>query len=203
LNELGVVKIYPNVRGSSGYGKTFLTLDNGVRREDAVKDIGALLEWIKTQSDLDAERVLVQGVSYGGYLALTTAFTYSEQIRGAISESGISNLASFVERTEGWRRELQRTEFGDVRDRKIREFMDRVSPLNNAIRIKKPLLIIHGQNDPRVPVDDANKLVAATKDRIAVWYILAKDEGHTFMKQPNRDYRLNATILFVKEFLLK
>ncbi len=203
LYELGVAKIYPNVRGSSGYGKTFLTLDNAVRREDAVKDIGALLDWIKTQPDLDGERVLVQGVSYGGYLALSTAFTYADQIRGAISESGISNLASFVERTEGWRRDLQRSEFGDERDPKIGEFMDRSSPLNNAARIKKPLLIIQGQNDPRVPVEDANKLVAATKDRIPVWYVLAKDEGHSFMKQPNRDYRLYATVMFVKEFLLK
>jgi dipeptidyl aminopeptidase/acylaminoacyl peptidase len=203
LNELGVAKIYPNVRGSSGYGKTFLTLDNGVKREDAVKDIGALLDWIKSQPDLDAERVLVQGVSYGGYLALSTAFSYSDQIRGAISESGISNIASFVERTEGWRRDLQRSEFGDERDPKIRESMDRSSPLNNAARIKKPLLIIQGQNDPRVPVHDANKLVGATKDRIPVWYILAKDEGHSFMKQSNRDYRLYATVMFVKELLLK
>ncbi|HSS21231.1 MAG TPA: prolyl oligopeptidase family serine peptidase [Pyrinomonadaceae bacterium] len=203
LNELGVAKIYPNVRGSSGYGKAFLILDNGMRREDAVKDIGALLDWIKTQPDLDSERVLVQGVSYGGYLALSTAVTYADQIRGAISESGISNLATFVERTEGWRRDLQRAEFGDERDPKVREFMDRSSPLNNAARIKKPLLIIQGQNDPRVPVEDANKLVGGTKDRIPVWYILAKDEGHSFMKQSNLDYRLHATIMFVKEFLLK
>lgn len=203
LNELGIAKIYPNVRGSSGYGKALLGLDNGVRRDDAVKDIGALLDWIKSQPDLDGDRVLVEGVSYGGYLALSTAFTYSDRIRGAISESGISNLASFVEHTEGWRRDLQRAEFGDERDPKLREFMNRSSPLNNAALIKKPLLIIQGQNDPRVPVDDANKLVEATKERIPVWYILAKDEGHSFMKQSNRDYRLNATILFVKEFLLK
>jgi len=203
LNELGVAKIYPNVRGSSGYGKAFLTLDNGTKREDAVKDIGALLDWIKSQPDLDGERVLVKGVSYGGYLALATAFTYGNQIRGAISDSGISNLASFVEHTEGWRRDLQRSEFGDERDPKLREFMERSSPVNNAAQIKKPLLIIQGQNDPRVPVDDANKLVAATKERIPVWYILARDEGHTYMKQANRDYQLNATILFVKEFLLK
>jgi dipeptidyl aminopeptidase/acylaminoacyl peptidase len=203
LNELGVAKIYPNVRGSSGYGKSFLSLDNGVHREDAVKDIGALLDWIKAQPDLDAERVLVEGVSYGGFLALSTACAYGDRIRATISDSGISDLAGFVEHTEGWRRDLQRAEFGDERDPKIREFMDRTAPLNNAQKIKKPLLIIQGQNDPRVPAGDAAKLVAATKDRIPVWYILAKDEGHGFMKQPNRDYRLYATILFVKEFLLK
>ena len=203
LNELGIARIYPNVRGSSGYGRAFLHLDDGVRREGAIKDIGALLDWIKAQPDLDADRVLVEGVSYGGYLALSTAFTYSDRIRAVISDSGISNLASFVEHTEGWRRELQRAEFGDERDAKTREFMERTAPLNNAQYMKKPLLIIQGQNDPRVPVSEAARLVAATKDRIPVWYIVAKDEGHGFMQQNNRNYRLYATVLFVKEFLLK
>jgi dipeptidyl aminopeptidase/acylaminoacyl peptidase len=203
LNELGVAKIYPNVRGSVGYGKAFSHLDDGIRREDAVKDIGALLDWIKTQPDLDANRVLVQGVSYGGYLALSTACTYGDRIRGVISDSGVSDLASFVEHTEGWRRDLTRGEFGDERVPQVREVMERIAPLNNAQRITKPLLIIHGQNDPRVPVAEAAKLVAATKGRIPVWYILAKDEGHGFMKQDNRDYRLYASILFVEEFLLK
>ena len=203
LNELGVARIYPNVRGSSGYGKSFLRLDNGLRREDAVKDIGALLDWIKTQPDLDADRVLVGGASYGGYLALSAAYSYSDRIRAVISDSGISNLASFVARTEGWRRDLQRSEFGDERDPKIRQFMERTAPLNNAEKIKAPLLIIQGENDPRVPVAEAAKLVSATRDRVPVWYILAKDEGHGFAQQINRDYRLYATILFVKEFLLK
>jgi dipeptidyl aminopeptidase/acylaminoacyl peptidase len=203
LNELGVVKIYPNVRGSSGYGKNFLKLDNGLRREDAVKDVGALLDWIKAQPDLDAERVMVEGASYGGYLALSTAYVYSDRIRGAISDSGISNLATFVERTEGWRRGLQRSEFGDERDETMKQFMERIAPLNNAQKIKKPLLLIQGQNDPRIPAADTAKLVAATKDRIPVWYVLAKNEGHGFAQLSNRNYRLYATILFVKEFLLK
>lgn len=203
LNELGVAKIYPNVRGSSGYGKAFLALDNGTHREDAVKDIGSLLDWIRTQPELDADRVLVEGASYGGYLALSTAYAYSDRIKGAMSESGIANLASFVASTEGWRRELQRSEFGDERDPTVKEFLARIAPLNNAQKIKKPLLIVHGQNDPRVPVAEAAALVAATKDRIPVWYILAKDEGHGLVQQSNRNYRLYASILFVKEFLLK
>jgi dipeptidyl aminopeptidase/acylaminoacyl peptidase len=203
LNELGVAKIYPNVRGSSGYGKTFLALDNGLRREDAVKDIGALLDWIKTQPDLDADRVLVVGASYGGYLALSAAYAYPSRISGAISESGMTNLGGFVEHTEGWRRDIQRAEFGDERDPKIKQYLERIAPLNNAQMIRKPLLIIHGQNDPRVPVDDVTKLVGATKGRIPVWYVLAKDEGHGFTQPSNRDYRTYATILFVKEFLLK
>ena len=203
LNELGVVKIYPNVRGSSGYGKKFLKLDNGLMREDAVKDIGALLDWIKTQPDLDADRVMVEGASYGGYLALSTAYVYTDRIRGTISDSGISNLATFVERTEGWRRGLQRSEFGDERNQRSREFMERIAPVNNTSKIKKPLLLIQGQNDPRVPVAEMTKLVAATKERIPVWYVLAKNEGHGLTQLNNRNYRLYAMILFVKEFLLK
>jgi dipeptidyl aminopeptidase/acylaminoacyl peptidase len=203
LDELGVVKIYPNVRGSSGYGKAFLSLDNGMRREDALKDIGTLLDWIKTQPDLDADRILVEGTSYGGYLALSAACAYGDRIRGAISESGITNLASFVEHTEGWRRDLQRSEFGDERDPKIKEFLSRIAPVNNAQKITKALLLIHGQNDPRVPVAEPAALVAATKGRIPVWYILAKDEGHGLVQNKNRNFRLYASILFVKEFLLK
>ncbi len=203
LNELGVAKIYPNVRGSSGYGKAFLHLDDGMKRGDAVKDIGALLDWIKTRPDLDADRVLIKGASYGGYLALSTAYTYSGRIRGTISDSGITNLASCAEHTEAWRRDIQRAEFGDERDPKTREFMERTAPISNAEKIKKPLLIFQGQNDPRVPVSEAASLVAATKDRIPVWYVLAKGEGHGFVQKSDRDYRTYATILFVKEFLLK
>ena len=203
INELGIAKIYPNVRGSTGYGKTFLNLDNGVRREDVIKDVGALLDWIKTQPDLDSTRVLVQGSSYGGYVALSVAVNNSDRVRAAISDSGPSNLATFVERTEGWRRGLQRGEFGDERDPKIREFMERTAPLKNAQKIVKPLMIIQGLNDPRVPASEAASLVQVTKNRIPVWYLLAKDEGHGFVRQNNRDFRLYSTILFIKEFLLK
>ena len=203
LNELGVAKIYPNVRGSSGYGKAFLDLDNGVRREDAVRDVGALLDWIKTQPDLDADRVLVGGASYGGYLALSMAFNYPDRIRAAISDSGILALGGFVTSAKDWRLELQRSEFGDERNPTIKEFMDATAPLNNANKIKAPLLIIQGQNDPRVAPAEAARLVAATKGRVPVWYILAKDEGHGFAQRANRDFQLYATIMFVKEFLLK
>jgi len=203
INELGVVRIYPNVRGSTGYGKTFLNLDDGVKREDAVKDIGALLDWIKTQPDLDADRVLIYGASYGGYLALAAAVNYSDRIRGAISDSGMTNLATFIERTEGWRRDVQRPEFGDERDPKVRAFMERTAPLNNVQKIKKPLFIIQGKNDPRVPVTGAEAIVQALKKReMPIWYLLAKDEGHNFVKQANRDFRLYAIILFVQAHLL-
>lgn len=203
LNEMGVAKIYPNVRGSSGYGKAFSHSDDGIKREDAVKDIGALLDWIKRQPDLDADRVMVQGGSYGGYLALSAAYIYPSRIKAVASDSGLTHLLSCAEHTEEWRRGLQRTEFGDEREPTVRQFMERTAPLKNAQKIKSALLISHGQNDPRVPVAEAASLVAATKNRVPVWYIMAKDEGHGFAQRSNRDYRLYASILFVKEFLLK
>jgi dipeptidyl aminopeptidase/acylaminoacyl peptidase len=134
INELGVVKIYPNVRGSTGYGKTFLNLDNGLRREDAVKDVGYLLNWIKTQPRLDASRVLIQGESYGGYLALSVATKYSNQIKGVISDSGFSNLATMVEGTTEWRRSIQRAEFGDERDPEIKTLWKEL-PLLTMLKI--------------------------------------------------------------------
>lgn len=203
INELGVAKIYPNVRGSTGYGKTFLKLDNGSKREDAVKDIGALLDWIKAQTYLDADRVLVTGVSYGGYLALSVATTYSDRIRGVESISGPTNLVTLNEHTEEWRRDRRREEYGDERDPKMREYLSRIAPLNNVSKIKKPLMIVQGENDARVPASEADQMVAALKKTgTPVWYLLAKNEGHDFT-QRTLDLQLYETVMFVKEFLLK
>jgi dipeptidyl aminopeptidase/acylaminoacyl peptidase len=204
LNELGVAMIFPNVRGSTGYGKTFLLLDNGFRREDSVKDIGALLDWIKTQPELDADRVLVTGGSYGGYMSLATSFQYADRIRAAINIVGISNFVTFLEKTEDYRRDLRRVEYGDERDPKMREFLLKISPVNNADRIKKPLFVIHGKNDPRVPLNEAEQIVATVKkNNVPTWYLMAKDEGHGFSKKKNIDFQFYATVMFIKEYLLK
>lgn len=204
LNELGVAIIFPNVRGSTGYGKTFVNLDNGFKREDSVKDIGALLDWIATQPMLDKDRILVTGGSYGGYMSLAVATNYSDRIRAAISIVGISNFVSFLERTESYRRDLRRVEYGDERDPKMREFLLRISPLNNAEKIKKPLFVIHGQNDPRVPLNEAEQIVKTVRaNNVPVWYLMAKDEGHGFSKKRNVDFQFYATIMFIRETLLK
>ena len=204
LNELGVAMIFPNVRGSTGYGKTFLKLDNGFLREDSVKDIGALLDWITTQPDLDKDRILVTGGSYGGYMSLAVATHYSDRIRAAIDIVGISNFVTFLERTEGYRRDLRRVEYGDERDPKMREFLLKISPVNNADRIQKPLFVIHGKNDPRVPLNEAEQIVATVrKNQVPVWYLMAKDEGHGFSKKKNVDFQFYATVTYVKETLLK
>ncbi|MDX2240760.1 MAG: S9 family peptidase [Leptolyngbyaceae cyanobacterium bins.302] len=203
LNELGVALIDPNVRGSTGYGKTFLKLDNGYLREDSVKDIGALLDWIATQPDLDANRVMVMGGSYGGYMSLAVATKYSDRIRAAIDIVGISNFVTFLERTESYRRDLRRVEYGDERDPKMREFLISISPLTNAAQITKPLFVIHGKNDPRVPLNEAEQIVSTVrKSGTPVWYLMAKDEGHGFSKKPNVDFQFYSTVKFIQEFLL-
>lgn len=204
LNELGVAFIYPNVRGSTGYGKTFLKLDNGFLREDSYKDIGALLDWIKTQPRLDASRVAVVGGSYGGHMAFAVATRYNDRIRATQPVVGISNLVSFLERTESYRRDLRRAEYGDERDPKMREFMLRTAPLNNARNITKPIFIVAGGNDPRVPLNEAEQMAKTVRQNGGpVWYLMAKDEGHGFVKKKNQDFQFYATVMFLREYLLK
>ncbi len=203
LNELGLAIVYPNVRGSTGYGKTFVGLDNGMRREDAVRDIGGLLDWIATRPDLDAGRILVSGGSYGGYMTLAVATHYDARICCAIDVVGISNFVTFLTNTESYRRDLRRVEYGDERDPEMRAFMERIAPLNNASKITKPLFVVQGGNDPRVPRTEAEQMVARVKaNGSPVWYLMARDEGHGFRKKSNADYQFYATVAFVRQFLL-
>lgn len=204
IQELGLVVIEPNVRGSSGYGKSFLALDNGFKREDAVKDLGSLLDWIASQPRLDAARVLVAGGSYGGYMSLAASVHYADRIAGAIDIVGISSFVTFLNNTESYRRDLRRAEYGDERDPAMREFLERISPLNSAHRIRKPLFVVQGRNDPRVPYTEAEQIVARLRERgVPVWYLLAENEGHGFARKENADYQFYATVRFVQETLLK
>lgn len=197
VNELGAAVIRPNVRGSSGYGKTYLKLDNGPLRENSVLDIGALLHWIEQRPDLDADRVIVYGGSYGGYMVLASMVNFDERLLGGVSIVGISSFATFLENTESYRRDLRRAEYGDERDPGMRAIMERISPLNNADKIRSPLFVAQGYNDPRVPYTESEQIVAAVRENeVPVWYLLAMDEGHGFAKKPNRDYFQAATVLF-------
>jgi dipeptidyl aminopeptidase/acylaminoacyl peptidase len=204
INELGVAVIQPNVRGSRGYGKTFLTLDDGFKREDSVKDIGALLDWIQKQPDLDASRVMVMGGSYGGYMSLASAVHFSDRIVGAIDVVGISNFVTFLESTESYRRDLRRIEYGDERDPTMRAFQMAISPLTNARSIKTPLFVIQGKNDPRVPYTEAEQIVAEVrKNNRPVWYLRAENEGHGFARKENADFQFYAMVAFIQAYLLK
>lgn len=203
LNELGISIIYPNVRGSVGFGKTFTDLDNGMNREASVKDIGALLDWIKESPDLDENRIMVTGGSYGGYMTLAVAFHYNDRIRCALDVVGISHFTTFLKNTEDYRRDLRRVEYGDERDPKMAAFFEEIAPLNNAQKIKKPMYIVQGRNDPRVPYTEAIQMVEKIeKNGSVVWYLEANDEGHGFRKKSNQDYQFYSTIEFIKRYLL-
>ena len=203
LNKLGVAVVVPNVRGSSGYGKTWLSLDNDFKREDSVRDIGALLDWIATQKDLDKDRIAVFGGSYGGYMVLASAVHYSNRLKAAVDIVGISNFVTFLENTKDYRRDLRRVEYGDERDPEMRAFLQKISPLNNVGKIGIPLFVVQGQNDPRVPVTEAEQIVAALRGKeIPVWYMNALNEGHGYRKKENRDLYQQAVVLFLRQYLL-
>lgn len=203
VNELGVAVLVPNVRGSAGYGKTWLQLDNGVLREDSVKDIGALLDWIAQQPELDAARVGVTGGSYGGYMVLASLMHYSDRIRAGIDIVGISDFTTFLRNTESYRRDLRRAEYGDERDPQIAAFFQRISPLHNAHRIQAPLFVAHGRNDPRVPHTEAEQIFQAVRDGgHPAWFLMFDDEGHGFAKKSNSDYFGAAAVMFWQQYLL-
>ncbi|HSG90973.1 MAG TPA: S9 family peptidase [Pseudomonadales bacterium] len=203
VNELGAAVIYPNVRGSTGYGRAFHRLDNGFGREDAVRDIGALLDWIETQPDLDAERVLVTGGSYGGYMALAALTLFPDRFAAGVEAVGISDFVTFLENTQDYRRDLRRQEYGDERDPDMRAFLKSISPLGRVDDLRVPLLVMQGANDPRVPASESRQIVDAVRARGQdVWYLLGLDEGHGFRKRANRDVAAGVTALFMERYLL-
>jgi dipeptidyl aminopeptidase/acylaminoacyl peptidase len=203
LNEMGIALLFPNVRGSSGYGKTFLALDNGFKREDSVKDIGAFLDFITTrQNTLDPARVGVIGGSYGGYMTLACLIQYPDRIRSGCDIVGISNFLTFLANTSGYRRDLRRVEYGDERDPAMAEFLQRISPTTHAGKIKQPLFVVQGKNDPRVPLSEAEQMVKAVRaNGTPVWYLMATDEGHGFAKKKNADFQFLSTLLFFQAHL--
>jgi len=203
LNKLGAVVIRPNVRGSAGYGKHYMSLDNGFKREDSVKDIGALLDWIATQPDLDKNRVAVYGGSYGGYMVLASSVHYSDRLKAAVDVVGISNFVTFLENTQDYRRDLRRAEYGDERKPAMREHLQNISPLSHVDQIRIPMLVIQGQNDPRVPVTEAIQMVEALRAQgQPVWYMNALNEGHGFRKKENRDVQQQAMMMFLEKYLI-
>ncbi len=202
INELGMAVLAPNVRGSSGYGTTYLDLDNGMKREDSVKDIGSLLDWIATQPDLDADRVIVYGGSYGGYMVNACLTHFSDRLAGGVSVVGVSNFVTFLENTSGYRRDLRRVEYGDERDPEMRKFLESTAPVNNAAKIKKPVFIIQGAMDPRVPLTESEQMLARVKKGGGKpWYLLAMNEGHGFQKKSNRDFQAAAVVMFFRRLL--
>jgi dipeptidyl aminopeptidase/acylaminoacyl peptidase len=202
LNELGIAVLVPNVRGSSGYGKTYLKLDNAELRDDSVKDIGAMLDWIKQQPELDASRVAVSGGSYGGFMVLASLVKFGDRIKAGIDNVGICNFNTFLKNTAAYRVDLRRAEYGDERDEKMRAIFEQISPANHADKIVSALLVAHGRNDPRVPFSEAEQIAAKVRaNGRSVWTVFADNEGHGFAKKDNADYLRAVEAWFLKESL--
>jgi dipeptidyl aminopeptidase/acylaminoacyl peptidase len=201
LNEMGVALLYPNVRGSWGYGRGFHTLDDGLHRGDAVKDLGALLDWIRVQPELDPGRVMLSGGSYGGYLALSAAAAYNDRIRCTVARLAPSNLVTLLQTARSG--ENRRPEYGDERDPQVRAYLERIAPVNNADRIDRPVLLIHGENDSRVPVSESAQMAASLRRHgTPCWYLRARDEGHGFYRHEAYEAGFESTILFMQRYLL-
>jgi dipeptidyl aminopeptidase/acylaminoacyl peptidase len=200
--EAGVAVLTPNVRGSDGYGKSYLALDDGRRREDSVRDIGALLDWIGAREELDADRVAVFGGSYGGYMVLASLVHFGERIRAGVDVVGIANFVTFLENTAPYRRDLRRVEYGDESDPEMRTFLAGISPVAHVDRVRSALFVAHGANDPRVPAAEAEQIVSAVRaGGHDVWYMLARNEGHGFLRKSNRDRFTELSAMFLEQHL--
>ena len=204
INEQGIAIFFPNVRGSSGFGKRFVSLDNGpFKREDSVKDIGAFLDRLAADPAIDGNRMAVTGGSYGGYMCYASAIMYADRFKGALCNVAISNFVTFLENTQSYRRDLRRVESGDERDPKQRAKLLEISPLRRISEIRAPLFIVQGANDPRVPKSEADQIVKAVRDQgTDVWYLIGENEGHGFAKKENQDYLFWSTLMFWQKNLL-
>ena len=205
INELGVAVFYPNVRGSTGFGKRFVALDSGpFKRENSVKDIGAFLDRLQADPGIDAGRMAVTGGSYGGYMCYASAIRYGDRFKAADCIVAISNFVTFLENTQSYRRDLRRVEYGDERDPKQRAKLLEISPLTSVDKLAIPLMVVTGGNDPRVPKSEADQMVAAVraKGRTA-WHLVGLNEGHGFAKKENQDYQFWSEVQFWEQNLLR
>ncbi|ESQ76956.1 prolyl oligopeptidase family serine peptidase [Asticcacaulis sp. YBE204] len=204
VNELGIAVFYPNVRGSTGFGKRFVSLDNGpFLRENSVKDIGAFLDVLDKDAGVDASKIAVTGGSYGGYMCYAVAIRYGERLKGANCVVAISNFVTFLENTQSYRRDLRRVEYGDERDPKQKAKLLEISPMTSVAKLNIPLMVVTGANDPRVPQSEADQMVAAVRAKGGMaWHLVGKDEGHGFAKKANQDYQFWASLIFWEKTLL-
>ncbi len=202
LVKRGFAVLLPNVRGSDGYGKSYRRADDGIKREESLADIAATFDFVAASPELDATRIGVYGVSYGGYMSLAAATFFPERVKAAVDVAGISSIPTFLRNTQPYRQDLRRAEYGDERDPAVRAVQERISPLTSVGRIRAPLFVFHGKNDPRVPQSEAEQIVRMVRDRgRPVWYLLALNEGHGFAKKENRDLANLAVVAFFETYL--
>ncbi|HVZ19816.1 MAG TPA: prolyl oligopeptidase family serine peptidase, partial [Vicinamibacterales bacterium] len=205
LNDLGIALIYPNVRGSIGFGPQFEKADDGRGRKGAIEDIGALLDWIGAHPEFDKNRVMLTGASYGGWLSLEAGIVYGDRVRCIFEGAGITDFVTFMEQTDPSRLVDRRAEYGDERDPDTRAFLESISPLTRSADLKVPTFVAAGARDSRVPVAQARQLVEALKGRnVPVWYTEYADAGHDGFPNSlkNYDFLFNTWAMFIKQYLL-
>jgi dipeptidyl aminopeptidase/acylaminoacyl peptidase len=196
----GYAVVVPNVRGSTGYGKGYSRLDDRRKRMDAVADLAEVGRWATRQPELDGGRLAVMGGSYGGFMVLAALATYPDLWQAGVDIVGIANFVTFLEQTGSYRRALREVEYGSLAE--DRDFLERISPLTHVEKIVAPLLVIHGANDPRVPVGEARQIV----DRLAaldrpVESLIFDDEGHGIAKLANRQTAYETVAAFLDRHL--
>jgi dipeptidyl aminopeptidase/acylaminoacyl peptidase len=202
LVNLGLGVLATNVRGSTGYGKTFAHLDDVRKRMDSVADLEAAVRWLRESGIGRPDAIAVMGGSYGGFMTLAAITTYPDLWAAAVDTVGIANFVTFLEQTGPWRRTLREVEYGSLE--RDRDFLEAISPINHVDKITAPLLVIHGANDPRVPIGEAEQIVASLQARgREVDYLRFEDEGHGLVKLPNRIRAAERTAAFLEQHLAR
>ncbi|MFB6105022.1 MAG: alpha/beta fold hydrolase [Halobacteriaceae archaeon] len=195
----GYAVFEPNVRGSSGYGAEYSHLDDVRNRMDSVADIAAGVEWLRDRPDVDPDRIVAYGGSYGGFMVLAALTEYPDLWAAGVDIVGIANFVTFLENTGDWRREHRESEYGSLAE--DRDFLESISPINNIDAIRAPLLVLHGRNDPRVPVGEAEQIAAEASEHVPVETLIFEDEGHGFSKLENRIEAYRTTVEFLDEYV--
>jgi dipeptidyl aminopeptidase/acylaminoacyl peptidase len=181
----GFAVVAPNVRGSTGYGRTYQHLDDVDKRLDSVADLAALHDWIATCDDLDEDRCALYGGSYGGYMVLSGLVHQPERWAAGVDVVGIANLVTFLQNTAAWRRAWREREYGSLTH--DRELLERLSPIAHVERLRAPLMVVHGRNDPRVPLGEAEQIHAVARAKgLPSELLVYEDEGHGLAKLRNR-----------------
>ncbi len=192
----GYAVFEPNVRGSTGYGRSYAALDDVEKRPDAVADLEASAAWLADRPEIDGDRLIAKGGSYGGFMVLAALTEYPDRWAAGIDIVGIANFVTFLENTGSWRRELREAEYGSLEE--DREFLESISPIRSADRIEAPLFVLHGANDPRVPVSEAEQIAEeAAEAGMPVRTLIFEDEGHGLSKRDNRIEAYSAIVEFL------
>jgi dipeptidyl aminopeptidase/acylaminoacyl peptidase len=187
----------PNIRGSTGYGRQYTHLDDVKKRMDSIADLNACAEWLAAHEATDGDRLIIKGGSYGGFATLAALTEYPDRWAAGVDIVGIANFVTFLENTADWRRENREAEYGSLAEH--REFLKSISPVHRANSIRAPLFVVHGANDPRVPLGEAEQIVGATSKHVPTELLVYDDEGHGPSKRGNRIEAYTEMVAFLDQ----